>query len=140
MPTGVPALAIFECRVVAKYLVHHCTNMDNATASAKAMEGCWYRSANESSRKNAANENLPSTMPRSSEITNADPCARWDETDKMLLSSGKTASRPLHVAPVHPDSDVTIRVRSAPATILPMRSDLVSGEPAATAELRGKNV
>ena len=140
MPTGALDCAIFEYRLVASHLVLQCTNMHKAVASAKATEGRWCSKANDSSRKNAANENLPSTMPRINEITNAGPCARCDETDKMLPSRGKTASRPLQVAPAQPDSEVTIIVSSAPAAILPMRSALVSGEPAATAVLRGRNV
>jgi hypothetical protein len=78
-------------------------------------------------------------MPRSSEITKAGPCARCDDTDKTIPSSGNTASRPLHAGPAQPDNEVTSSVRTAPATILPVRSERVSGAPAAPAELRGKN-
>lgn len=78
-------------------------------------------------------------MPRSREITNADPYARCDDTDRTIPSSGNTASRPLHAEPVHPDTEVTSTVKTAPATILPIRSDRVSGASAATAGLRGKN-
>ncbi len=78
-------------------------------------------------------------MPRSSEITKAGPCARCEDTDKTIPSSGNTASKPLHAGPAQPDNEVTNNVRTAPATILPIRSARVSGAPGATAALRGKN-
>src|SRR5580698_5321710 len=78
-------------------------------------------------------------MPRNNDTTKSGPCARCDDTDRTVPSSGKTANKPLHVGPIRPDSDVTTIVSVAPATILPIRSERVSGDPAATAALRGKN-
>lgn len=77
-------------------------------------------------------------MPRSNEITKPGPCARCDETDKTIPSSGNTASKPLHVGPIRPDNEVTSSDRTAPAAIRPIKSDHVSVAPAVLAELRGK--
>ncbi len=57
----------------------------------------------------------------------------------MIPSSGKTASNPLHVGPARLDMDVTAKVSRAPAIILPGKSSLDSGAPAATADVLGKN-
>jgi len=57
----------------------------------------------------------------------------------MIPSSGKTASNPLHVGPAQVDNDVTAKVSIAPAIILPSRSKLDTGAPAATVEVVGKN-
>ena len=101
--------------------------------------GRWKGSANVRTRQNAANEKRPSTIPRNNEITKGGPCARWDETERMIPSSGKTASKPLHVGPTQADTDVTHKVRRAPAVILPSRSNRERGAPAVTAEVLGKN-
>src|SRR5690349_6362025 len=77
-------------------------------------------------------------MPRSSEITKSDPYARYDEADKTIPSSVKTAIKPLHAAPSRPDKEVTSSVRTAPATIRPIKSERPSDAPAALDELRGK--
>jgi hypothetical protein len=50
----------------------------------------------------------------------------------MIPRSGKTASKPLQVAPAQVDSDVTAEVSPAPVIILPAKSSFDNTAPTST--------